>query len=74
MIRGISEEKISLAINGKIKNLKIVPSGCGNLTQNKISVDAPLIQLIIGRKEGEVVQGMVPGGKIRVEIRKITKG
>lgn len=44
-----------------------------NFKKNKISVESPIGQAILGSAEGEVVEVDVPAGQLKLEIKKIER-
>lgn len=44
-----------------------------NFKENKISVDSPIGQAILGSEVGETVEVEVPAGKLKLEIKKIER-
>ena len=44
-----------------------------NFKKNKISVESPIGQAILGTAEGEVVEVDVPAGQLKLEIKKIER-
>lgn len=44
-----------------------------NFKENKISVDSPIGEALLGSPEGEIVEVDVPAGKLKLEIKKIER-
>jgi len=44
-----------------------------NFKENKISVDSPIGQAILGSEIGEIVEVKVPAGKLKLEIKNIER-
>ena len=63
--------KIEIEVNGEPQIWEIVGPGKSDILNGKISCTAPLIQCLLGRKRGEVVDGRIVGRSIKVTIRDI---
>ncbi len=62
--------------NHKIKRevkYTLVSKDEANFKENKISVESPIGQAILGRELGETVEVEVPAGKLKLEIKKIER-
>lgn len=51
----------------------IVPESEANLKQGKISVTSPFASAFLGHKEGDVVEVVVPAGKMTFELTKVER-
>jgi transcription elongation factor GreA len=77
----IDTTKVSLLSNVTIKNkangmevtYSIVPADEADLKKNKISVQTPIAKGLLGKKEGDVAEIVLPMGKSEFEIIKITR-
>ena len=75
----ISIDSVQILTNVHLLNLKtnqeiqytIVPDSEANLREKKISVSSPIAQGLFGKKEGEVVDIIVPAGTMTYRIKKI---
>lgn len=76
----IDTKKVQLLTKVKVKNLAdnsttvytIVPDNESNFKEKKISVNAPIAQGLIGKKQGDIAEIVVPIGKLKLEILEIT--
>lgn len=76
----IDTKKVQLLTKVKVKNLAdnsttvytIVPDNESNFKEKKISVNAPIAQGLIGKKQGDIAEIVVPIGKLKLEILDIT--
>ncbi len=72
----IDVSKVLLLSKITIRNIKnnmkqsytIVPESEANLKESKISVTSPFAQAFLGKRAGEVVDVIVPAGKMQFEI------
>ena len=72
----IDTSKVLLLSRIAIRNIKnnarqtytIVPESEANLKEGKISVTSPFAQAFLGRRAGDVVDVVVPAGKMNFEI------
>ena len=77
----IDTSKVLLYSTVKLKNLKInkemvytiVPEKEANFKENKISINSPIGQGLLGKKVGDIAEIMVPAGKMSFEILEITR-
>jgi transcription elongation factor GreA len=75
----ISTETVQILTSVHLLNLKtnqeiqytIVPDNEANLREKKISVSSPIAQGLFGKKEGEVVDIIVPAGIMTYRIKRI---
>jgi len=44
-----------------------------NFKLNKISIDSPIGQALLGKAVGEIAEAIVPAGKLELEILKIER-
>jgi transcription elongation factor GreA len=56
---------------GKEMKYTLVSANEADFKQNKISVDSPIGQALLGKEVGETVEVQVPAGKLELEIKKI---
>lgn len=76
----IDMETVQIFNKVKIKNTKtkavieyrIVSESEANVKEKKISVNTPIAQGLLGKKNGEVVEVDIPNGKITLEILDIS--
>lgn len=77
----IDTSKVLLYSTVRLKNLKInkemvytiVPEKEANFKENKISINSPIGQGLLGKKVGDVAEITVPAGKMSFEILEITR-
>lgn len=78
--QNIDKEKVFIGCTVKIKDLDdgekyrytIVDVEEANAAENKISVQSPMAQGLLGHKQGETVSVSLPGGLMEVEILDIS--
>ena len=54
--------------NGDVKTYRIVGSDEVDTSRGWISLDSPVARALLGKKEGDVVQVMLPGGESELEL------
>ncbi len=77
----IDTSKVLLLSKIAIRNVKngmkqvytIVPESEANLKQAKISVTSPFAQAFLGKRAGDVVEVVVPAGKMNFEILSVER-
>ena len=77
----IDTSKVLLLSKIAIRNVKngmkqvytIVPESEANLKQAKISVTSPFAQALLGERAGDVVEVVVPAGKMNFEILSVER-
>ena len=77
----IDTSKVLLYSTVRLKNLKInkemvytiVPEKEANFKENKISINSPIGQGLLGKQVGDIAEIMVPAGKMSFEIIEITR-
>ena len=77
----IDTSKVLLYSTVKLKNLKInkemvytiVPEKEANFKENKISINSPIGQGLLGKQVGDVAEIVVPAGKMSFEILEISR-
>ena len=57
---------------GEVTSWRIVGQAEGDVKLNKISVQSPIAQALLGKKEGDTVDIRVPKGNIEVEILSVS--
>lgn len=63
--------KITVKRNDEVNIWEIVYPGEGNSADGKISVDAPLIQMILGAAAGDTIKGSIRGQEVIIEVLKV---
>ena len=77
----IDTSKVLLYSTVRLKNLKInkemvytiVPEKEANFKENKISINSPIGQGLLGKQVGDIAEITVPAGKMSFEILEITR-
>ena len=64
-------KRIEIAVNGEFQCWDVVEPGESSALDKKISVDAPLIQLISGLQSGEEARGKLGAREVVVKIREV---
>lgn len=64
-------DNVTLSINGKIQEYKIVGTGSADPSKNELSADSPIGKAILGKRKGEEAEVEAPLGKIKIRIKKI---
>ena len=59
--------------NGAKMKYKLVAQSEADLKTGKISVDSPIGKGLLGKKEGEIAQIIVPSGTIELEVVSISR-
>lgn len=68
----LNKVELKNVANGMKMAYTIVSESEANLKEGKISVSTPIAQGLLGKKVGDVVEIVVPQGKINLEILKIS--
>ncbi len=68
----LSKVEMKNVKNGMKMTYTIVPETEANLRENKISVQTPIAQGLLGKKIGEIAEIKIPQGLIQLEIINIT--
>ena len=66
-----SKVKITFVKTGKQIELKIVYPQDADINQNLISIFSPIAAALIGYKEGETIDWIVPSGPTRIKVDEI---
>jgi len=69
----LSRVKIKNKLNNAVMEYTIVSENEADLKNGKLSITSPIAKGLLGRKAGNVVQIVVPSGKIPFEIISINK-
>ena len=59
---------VQLQVKDKERQYTLVGSTQGDPVEGKISVDSPVGRSLLGRKKGDEVEVMTPGGKMRMKV------
>lgn len=76
----LDNSKILILSTVKMKNLKtntfmvytLVPENEANLKEGKLSISSPIAQGLLGKVVGDVIEIIIPAGKMPVEIIEIS--
>ena len=71
-VRILNRIKIRNKTTNTIMEYQIVPESEANFKMGKIGVSSPMAQVLIGKKEGDIVEITVPSGIIPFEIISIS--
>lgn len=61
--------KVEIEVNGKPQSWEVVGANESDIPSGKISIKAPLIQLILGKKKGDVIRNRIVGENIEILIK-----
>jgi transcription elongation GreA/GreB family factor len=64
--------KVIIEVNGEPQEWEIVEVGNSDISNGKISRDAPLIQCILGAKEGDKISCKIVNDNATIIIRKVS--
>lgn len=62
---------VEMIVNGIPQTWEVVSTGKTDIQNGKVSVDAPLIQLILGAKAGDTIEDMIMKKSLVIEISKV---
>ncbi|MEK6883505.1 MAG: GreA/GreB family elongation factor [Nanoarchaeota archaeon] len=65
--------KISIEVNGEPQKWEIVNTGESDIPRGKIAYDVSLIQYILDRKKGDIIQGKIIDDDIEIIIKNIQR-
>lgn len=68
-----STVKIKNLTNSAIMEYKLVAQSEANLSQGKISVDSPIGKGLLGKKNGDIAEIVIPNGNVKFEILEISR-
>lgn len=77
----LDNSKVFILSKVRIKNLAnkaemaytLVAENEADLKTGKISVNSPIAKALLGKKQGDVVEAVVPSGKVKLEIMDISR-
>jgi len=77
----LDNSKVFILSKVRIKNLAnkaemaytLVAENEADLKTGKISVNSPIAKALLGKKQGDVVEAVVPSGKVQLEIMEISR-
>ena len=68
----LSKVKIKNLGNGTILQYTLVADSEADLKSGKMSIGTPIAKALLGKKTGDVVEVIVPSGKVKFEIVEIS--
>ncbi|MDR2920980.1 MAG: transcription elongation factor GreA [Tannerella sp.] len=68
----LNKVKIKNILNNAVMTYTLVADSEANLKENKISVNTPIAQGLMGKKVGDMVEIKVPSGIVKFEILEIS--
>ncbi len=74
VVQIMSKVEMKNVKNGMVMTYTLVSESEANLRENKISVQTPIAQGLLGKKVGDVVEIRIPQGIIELEIISISVG
>ncbi len=74
VVQIMSKVEMKNVKNGMVMTYTLVSESEANLRENKISVQTPIAQGLLGKKVGDVVEIRIPQGIIELEIINISVG
>lgn len=69
----LSKVKIKNTGNNAIMSYTIVAENEADMRTGKISVSSPIAKALLGKKVGDVVEAIVPNGKVNLEVMEIAR-
>lgn len=72
-VQVLNRVKIKNKMNNSTLEYTLVPESEANLKLGKIAVSTPIAKGLMGRKVGEIVEIIIPSGKVQYEIVEISR-
>lgn len=69
----LSKVKIKNTANNAIMSYTLVAENEADMKTGKISVSSPIAKALLGKKVGDVVEAIVPNGKVNLEVMEIAR-
>ena len=69
----LSNVKIKNQANGMEMKYTLVAESEADLKTGKISVSSPIAKALLGKKVGDIVEAIVPNGKVNLEVMEIAR-
>ena len=69
----LSKVKIKNTANTAIMSYTLVAENEADMKTGKISVSSPIAKALLGKKVGDVVEAIVPNGKVNLEVMEIAR-
>lgn len=69
----LSKVKIKNTANNAIMSYTLVAENEADMKTGKISVTSPIAKALLGKKVGDVVEAIVPNGKVNLEVMEIAR-
>ena len=69
----LSKVKIKNTANNAIMSYTLVAENEADMKTGKISVSSPIAKALLGKKVGDIVEAIVPNGKVNLEVIEIAR-
>ena len=69
----LSKVKIKNTANNAIMSYTLVAENEADMKSGKISVSSPIAKALLGKKVGDIVEAIVPNGKVNLEVMEIAR-
>ena len=69
----LSKVKIKNTANNAIMSYTLVAEHEADMKTGKISVSSPIAKALLGKKVGDIVEAIVPNGKVNLEVIEIAR-
>jgi transcription elongation factor GreA len=69
----LSKVKIKNTANNAIMSYTLVAENEADMKTGKISVSSPIAKALLGKKVGDIVEAIVPNGKVNLEVMEIAR-
>ena len=69
----LSKVKIKNIANNAIMSYTLVAENEADMKTGKISVSSPIAKALLGKKVGDIVEAIIPNGKVNLEVIEIAR-
>jgi transcription elongation factor GreA len=69
----LSKVKIKNTANNAIMSYTLVAENEADMKTGKISVSSPIAKALLGKKVGDIVEAIIPNGKVNLEVMEIAR-
>ncbi len=69
----LSKVKIKNIANNAIMSYTLVAENEADMKTGKISVSSPIAKALLGKKVGDIVEAIIPNGKVNLEVMEIAR-
>ena len=69
----LSKVKIKNTANNAIMSYTLVAENEADMKTGKISVSSPIAKALLGKKVGDIVEAIIPNGKVNLEVIEIAR-